>query len=184
VGKRQDCLDFSRFCSFDGLVLDVGCGPQARPTYFTFHSDGTRFFGIDPLLGDCPGDYPQFRALGEFLPFRDRVFDHVVFATSLDHFIDPGRALREAERVCKLAGEIDIWIGETKPDVPRPSVSPEWYVKLKKPSPAQDVFHLKRLGPSDLAAVLKDAGFYISAHEGHRVDDYRTNHFYRLAVIG
>jgi SAM-dependent methyltransferase len=182
VGKRQVSLDFSQFCKFDGLVLDVGCGPQAWPSHFASYTEATRFVGVDPLVGDAPADYTQFRALAEFLPFRDGVFDHVVFATSLDHFIDPVPVLLEARRVCRPDGAIDIWIGEKSPDAPKPAQSPTWYTKLKKPEGAEDVFHFKRLSAAETDEIIKRAGLRVAKREVHEVDQYRSNHFYKLQV--
>jgi SAM-dependent methyltransferase len=182
VGKRQNYLDFGRFSRFDGLVLDVGCGPQSWPTHFTDHSEKTRFVGVDPLIGETSPDYTQLRALGEYLPFPDKVFDHVVFATSLDHFIDPVPVLIEASRVCRDDGEVNIWIGEKRPGAPKPAVSPSWYANLKQPSEAEDRFHLKRLSLRDMLGLIERSGLLVSDEEIHQVDEFRTNYFYRLKV--
>ncbi|HEX8746005.1 MAG TPA: class I SAM-dependent methyltransferase [Pyrinomonadaceae bacterium] len=182
VGKRQVSIDFSRFCKFDGLVLDVGCGPQAWPSHFETYTEETRFVGVDPLVGDSPSDYTQFRALAEYLPFHDAVFDHVIFATSLDHFIDPVPALVEARRVCRPEGSIDIWVGEKSPDAPKPAVSPDWYNRLKKPEGAEDVFHFKRLSAADTDELINRAGLHVVKKEVHEVDQYRSNHFFKLQV--
>src|SRR5262245_85816 len=83
VGEREDAAAFARFCRLAGLVLDVGCGPQPWPAYFRDHAPGTRFVGVDPLVGEVAADYTQLRALAEYLPFADGVFDQVLFATTL-----------------------------------------------------------------------------------------------------
>jgi len=180
VGARQDCVDFSVFCRFKGLVLDVGCGPQPWPAYFRSHTEGTRFVGVDPLI-ETPGDeYLQLRAVAEYLPIRSGVFDHVVFATSLDHFVDPRRALNEAQRVCRATGEIDVWIGEKDPGAPLRRESPTWYLALKTPTGAQDTFHLKRLALPEAQALFAAANLWPVEHDVRKVDDYRNNHFFRL----
>ena len=183
VGDREDCALFSRFCGFDGLVLDVGCGPQACPAYFRFRSDRTRFVGIDPLIRASGSQYLQIRALSEFLPFRDHTFDHVVFATSLDHFIEPVTALREARRVCRTCGEIDIWNGEKREGAPPTVAGHEWYERLEKPLSAEDVFHLRRLRSTDVNVIFAEAGLGLAEEQVRRVDEYRTNFFYRLRVL-
>jgi len=182
VGKRKSPLQFGAFAGFDGLVLDVGCGPQSWPTHFAESTDRTRFVGVDPLVGASSPDYTQLRALGEFLPFREQVFDHVVFATSLDHFIDPVPVLLEAGRVCRSDGEVDIWIGEKKAGAPKPAVSASWYTSLKKPSEAEDVFHLKRLAREDMLRIIERSSLLISDEEVHPIDEFRTNYFFRLKV--
>ncbi len=112
VGERQDVARFAEFCNMQGTVLDVGCGPQARPSY----AGAKRFIGIDPLRGERERDFDFVQGIGEYLPFRDGTFDQVLFATSLDHLLDPVRALREAARVLAPGGSIEIWSGE----VPEP----------------------------------------------------------------
>ena len=178
VGPRADCEAFSRFCRFGGTVLDIGSGPQSWPTYFDGHAPGTFFVGVDPLAGATAPEYIQLKALGEYLPFRDAVFDHAVFATSLDHFVDPRIALAEAARVLKPTGVIDLWIGEKSPHAPKPAVSPEWFQALTRPEIADDVFHLKRLTLPAFSQILHDVGLSTVREESHRIDDYRAHHFY------
>lgn len=184
VGRRDDATAFARFARLEGFVLDVGCGPQRRPAYFDPHRDGTRFVGVDPLVGQSQADYPQIRALAEHLPFRDEVFDRVLFATTLDHFVDPGRALREAARVVSPSGEIAVWLGHKSPGAPPPTVSNAWYDALEVPEGAEDLFHFKRLAPEDAVVMFEAAGLEIGRREDHRVDQYRSNHFYALTPIG
>jgi hypothetical protein len=180
LGDREDCLAFSRFCAFDGSVLDVGCGPQHWPSYFNVRSPRASFVGVDPLIGDTSPDYPQVRALGEYLPFTDSVFRHVVFATSADHLIQPAVALSEAARVLVHGGEIDMWVGEKDPGTPPPSTSPEWYTRLRKPEGAEDFFHLKRLTRDDVQRLADAANLTIVEEQVLRVNEYRRNCFIRL----
>jgi len=180
VGDRADFLDFSRFCGLDGRVLDVGCGPQAWPTHFETHAPGTEFFGVDPLVGQREPRYTQVRALAEFLPFRDETFDHIVFATTLDHFVDPVAALREARRVVRPDGTIELWVGHKSADAPVPSQSPDWYSGLERPAGTDDVFHIKRLDGAEAVALFARAGLDLAEHEEHAIDPYRTNFFFRL----
>ena len=180
VGVRPDCLDFSDFCAFDGRVLDVGCGPQPWPAYFRAHTARTRFVGVDPLIETSSGQYLQLRAVAEYLPFRSGAFDHVVFATSIDHFVDPVQALREAGRTCRADGEINLWIGEKRAGAPARAESPEWYLRLERPAGSEDLFHIKRLDLEDVRRFVGEAGLHAQDHEVRRVDEYRTNHFLRL----
>ncbi len=181
VGDRPDYLAFSRFCRFDGLVLDIGCGPQPWPTHFKLHAPGTRFVGVDPLVPDAPASFVRVRGLGEFLPFQDEVFDQVVFATSLDHFLDTRAALREARRVCKPEGYILVFSGEKKPGAPRPAHSPQWYRNLVVPPGAEDPFHFKRFSEAELEQMMQAEGLVVQDHEAHPIDAWRTNHYYRIA---
>ncbi len=180
VGERDDCHAFSRFCQLSGWVLDVGCGPQSWPAYFAHHAARTQFVGVDPLATEGRGPYPRFRALGEYLPFRDEVFDRVLFSTSLDHMIEPVAALREAWRVCKRGGQVLLWSGEKKAGAPRPAQSPEWYRSLEVPAGAEDPFHFKRFTEEEVQQLCADAGLPIMEHVVLPVDDWRANHFYRV----
>ncbi len=179
VGERDDCKEFATFCNFKGLVLDVGCGPQPWPTYFGNLSTKAAFIGIDPLVGNAIADYVQFKALGEFLPFRANVFDHVVFATFLDHVVEPLKPLLEAKRVCKTNGQINIWIGVKKHGAPRMGSSANWYNQLKKPTLAEDLFHIQRLGIDELFSLLQQSEVKLIDCKEMVVDDYRSNYFIR-----
>jgi SAM-dependent methyltransferase len=179
VGERADCHSFRQFAACRGMVLDVGCGPQAWPAYFD-RSPDVVYTGIDPFADLGPSDFLKFVGLGEFLPFAGGVFDHVMFATTLDHFVDPTRVLREAARVTKPTGVIDVWLGETDPAAPKPKVSPEWYQRLTRPALADDLFHIKRMKQSDFLALVDAAGLTVLDSERHQVDPFRVNNFYRL----
>ena len=182
VGERADCLAFSRFCQLSGWVLDVGCGPQPWPAYFAEHAPGTQFVGVDPLAAGDGARYLRVRALGEYLPFRDGCFDRVLFATSLDHMIDPVAALREAKRVGRAGGQVLIWSGEKKPGAPRPAESPEWYRRLVVPQGADDPFHFKRFTEDEVQGMCARAGLPIAEHAVMTVDAWRANHFYRVVL--
>jgi len=180
VGKRRDYLKFSDFCAFDGLVLDIGCGPQTWPAHYARHTARTRFVGIDPLISDQPADYRQIRGLGEYLPFRTGAFDHVVFATSLDHMLDVRAALREAHRVCRPGGQIAVWSGEKKPEAPRPEHSPKWYQDLTIPDGAEDPFHVRRFPEAEVQRMFHDVELKVVEAQALPIDAWRTNHFYRI----
>ncbi len=181
VGEREDATAFARFCDLRGLVLDIGCGPQPWPAYFGVHAKGTRFVGVDPLVGETRADYAQLRALAEYLPFRDGSFDRVLFATTLDHFVSPHAALAEARRVLSDDGTIAAWVGHKDPGAPPPGHSPEWYRRLERPEGADDLFHVKRLDPSESEVLFAEAGLELLEREDMPVDEYRSNHFFKLA---
>jgi SAM-dependent methyltransferase len=114
VGDRQDAGAFAEFSQLKGRVLDVGCGPQALPSY----SGGDQFVGIDPLRGGRR-EFAFVQGIAEYLPFRDGAFDRVLFATSLDHMLSPKRALAESRRVLKPDGLVCVWHGEPPPPARR-----------------------------------------------------------------
>ncbi len=182
IGERSDFLAFGEFCGLSGDVLDVGCGPQAWPTHFSAAPPQTRFVGVDPLVGERPAEYAQVRGVAEHLPFADGVFDHVVFATTIDHFVDPVAALHEAIRVCKPTGAIGAFVGHKRDGGPPPTQSPDWYVRLKPPDGHDDLFHVSRLDPGGAEDLFARSGLRIEASETHLVDEFRSNHFFRLTA--
>lgn len=113
VGERDDATAYARFSELEGRVLDVGCGPQAMPSY----AEGVdaEVWGIDPLTGVQPRGFNFVKGVAEYLPFRDGAFDRVLFATSIDHLLSPAMSVASAARVTKPGGLVTVWLGETTP---------------------------------------------------------------------
>ena len=113
ITGRKETLLFKKFCSFRGRVLDVGCGPII-PGYLQDNQNIELAIGIDPLIsfqnGELRENIDLIRAMGEFLPFKERTFDIVSFATSFDHVIEPEKVLKESIRVLQDDGLISFWI--------------------------------------------------------------------------
>ena len=110
VGVRKDVALFAEFADLQGVVLDIGCGPQSEPSYA--EGFGGVFVGIDPLRGaGAARSFSFVQGIGEFLPFRAGTFDRVLFGTSLDHALSPELALREARRVVSSQGAVVVWLG-------------------------------------------------------------------------
>ena len=97
-----------------GEVLDLGCGKLSRPAYMMGAKH--RFFGIDPIAFEADRAFHFVRGYADFLPFKPAVFDHAIFASSLDHAINPMRALEEAVRVVRPGGTISAWVKTRAPD--------------------------------------------------------------------
>lgn len=89
-----------------GRVLDIGCADGSRSRHFL----GKDYFGIDPVVVSPSYGFPFLRAMAEFLPFADGVFDVAVSIESIDHFIDPAQALNEAARVLSAGGAVCIFV--------------------------------------------------------------------------
>lgn len=102
----------------DGVseILEVGCGTG----HFTrwFHSLGYKIVGLDisPVMLEvakrlwAEGKFINARA--EFLPFKDKTFDVVVFVACLEYMPDLVRVFREAERVARhgiIMGLMNRW---------------------------------------------------------------------------
>jgi ubiquinone/menaquinone biosynthesis C-methylase UbiE/uncharacterized protein YbaR (Trm112 family) len=170
IGDRADARAFAEFSRLEGLVLDVGCGPQELPSY----AEGTveRFVGVDPLRGAQPRAFAFAQAIAEYLPFRDGVFDRVLFATSIDHVLLPELALAEARRVSKPGGMVCVWTGEAAPPPPPEGLrerlrrkrgvveitTPRVTMRFRVPRGAADAFHAAHPSVEQLEQWLKRAG--------------------------
>lgn len=86
-------------------VLDIGCGAGDWLSAVSRH--GAFTVGLDissKAIATCKANLPQgyfLEGCAENLPFRENTFDVVTCLGSLEHFIDPGQALREIARVAK-----------------------------------------------------------------------------------
>jgi SAM-dependent methyltransferase len=159
VTERAVTVAFGRFADLRGLVLDVGCGPQTRPSYA--HEFEGRFVGIDPLRGEESRDFDFVQGLGEYLPFRAGIFDRVLFATTLDHMVSARRALLEAKRVVHPRGEIVVWSGDERTKPAFTGVTADWYDGLRVPQGAQDRFHVARFDRDSALEALHDVGLAV-----------------------
>jgi len=128
VSERDEIKRFMEFSQIQGTVLDVGCGPQAIPSYAVNFIG--RFVGIDPLKGSPEREFEFVNAVGEYLPFRDKTFDCVLFATTIDHFLDAVKVLSETRRVLKPGGAASIWFAEYVELLP-PDTTPIIILKLR-----------------------------------------------------
>lgn len=93
-----------------GTVLDVGCGIASLPAYLA-DFDKELIAGSDPLSPELSRDFNFYHGLAEMLPWQDNSFDNVIIGTSMDHFLDPYKALDEAKRVLKPNGFLLLWMG-------------------------------------------------------------------------
>lgn len=93
-----------------GSVIDVGCGIAEQPIYLADFSQDL-IVGTDPLSPDLPRNFYFHHGVAELLPWDDNSFDNAVVATSMDHFLDPNRALQEISRILKPNGMLLLWMG-------------------------------------------------------------------------
>jgi len=92
--------------------LDVGCNVQMLKAGILQRKPNCDVIGIDVvdysiLYKDREGKKPDVLASGEFLPFRDSIFDFVSFIESLEH-MDSKLAIEETFRVLKKGGRVFI----------------------------------------------------------------------------
>ena len=108
--EAQEVGNFLRD-NVEGKCLDVGCGLLPEPAYMKEQPDIT-FFGIDPFDDKIERKFKFTCGIGEELPYFNETFDCVLFASTIDHMIDPQLALKEAYRVLKPGGSLVIWYSE------------------------------------------------------------------------
>ena len=152
-------------------ILDIGCGTQHLPSYLP--EDGA-VVGLDPFLGQQPRGFAFVQGLGEYLPFRDGTFDHILFATSLDHMINPRRSLAEAQRCLKPQGYLNLWLDAQAEshDAPATSSWERYRLVVKK-----GVRSLSRGGWIEKLGWWRTLS-YISAVARMRVPDGAVDYFH------
>jgi len=178
---RPDALQFGEFCNYHGEILDIGCGPHKVPSYIKFkRNEEAKYYGIDILVGEQPKEHNFVQAMGEHLPYRDDLFDITISGTSILHYVSPVAGIKEALRVTKPDGYLCIWLGVKDEGAPKPAESPDWYQKLDTPEGAENPFHYKRYSTEVFDKMIADAGGEIIEREEHKVDEWRTNVFYKI----
>jgi len=91
----------------NSLVLDLACGTAEPSKYIACHS---RYIGVDISqisLKMARQSFPSaFFIRGDVahLPFKNQIFDYVICLYSLEHFLEPKKALLESIRILKPGG--------------------------------------------------------------------------------
>lgn len=96
--------------SQEALVLDAGCGIGNVTAKYC---QGYSIFGIDEQFSsieyckkNCTGKYVQSSLYN--IPFKDNVFDLILFLDAIEHLTDPLLVLKELARVLKPKANILI----------------------------------------------------------------------------
>ena len=166
-------------------VLDIGCGPYLRPPYL----NGTRasYVGIDPLLPYQNSGVMFAQAVGEYLPFRDAIFDTVIIAGSLDHVLSESAVLSEVHRCLVGDGHLLVWYSlvEREPLIRRikkmvrpparlsDAEKPRWLQiteALPIPRGAVDRYHRKYTDDVRLQHTLQHLRLTVCRRETHNVN--------------
>ena len=109
---REVVKAFSDFIDIDeAIILDIGSGAGYLPGYLLCDSPMKikHLVAIDPLPVSKKVSYARVQGWSELIPFRDKTFDAVIIATSLDHILCIESALTEVYRVLKDDSSVYIW---------------------------------------------------------------------------
>jgi SAM-dependent methyltransferase len=185
--EREDVVAFTKFCTLRGIILDVGCGPQPVPAY-AYMSLDSEYYGIDPIMNDTR-HFSFFQAYGEALPFADKSFDIILFATTLDHLIDVNASLKEVHRVLKKNGRVFLWQGLKSTNILARIIGyfrerkrkKEYFLSPDaKPESAEDLFHQKRFTGKEIEELFPSSHFKMRRKMVFRTDVIRYNLFYEF----
>lgn len=97
---------FARGLPDGARLLDAGSGEAQYAHHFTRH----RYTGVDLAVGDAAWDYSKLDAVADLtaLPFRDSAFDAAIHIVTIEHLLEPVRALAEIGRALKPGGVLLI----------------------------------------------------------------------------
>jgi SAM-dependent methyltransferase len=111
VESHETANHFASFVSpyLSGSILDIGCGPQAVPSYLQ-GANLEYVAGLDPLLPYEKHPFVFAQGVAEFLPWEDNTFDTVLAATSLDHVLLLDKTFAEVVRVLVPDGHFLTWV--------------------------------------------------------------------------
>lgn len=90
----------------NGLALDLGGGRGAIGP--AVKAKGYNYINLD--IRRFENGQPTVLGSAHELPFRDCVFDLVISKDSLEHFLEPWKAVAEVHRVLKSGGLFVIWV--------------------------------------------------------------------------
>ena len=154
------------------MLLDIGTGiQQGYLRYLRFKF----LWMLDPfeIKATRARFYFKINAVAEDIPIQDDFFHVVIAATSLDHMIDLGTALKEIHRVTKPGGKFLVWTSD-RSNIPIAGVVeyPNGSVFFTPPG-AVDPFHADNLSIGDQNAMIENAAF----KAGEFLNYEETNYF-------
>jgi 2-polyprenyl-3-methyl-5-hydroxy-6-metoxy-1,4-benzoquinol methylase len=131
--------------SIKGKTLDVGCNSGILHGYLSEkHED---LFGIDSVVTNYKDNVA--RGVGEYMPFKDEVFDSVVGGEIIEHLKNPEVFIGECFRILKSKGRIIL----TTPN--KNSLINRIFKSYNTP------FHLSLMVREELFNILEKSGFVI-----------------------
>ncbi|MFN3228469.1 MAG: methyltransferase domain-containing protein [Asticcacaulis sp.] len=119
-------------------TLDIGCGPQAIPSYLRKANIKT-LHGVDLLAPYEEHPFVFAQTAGEFLPWEDESFDLIASGGAIDHYYLLDQGMREANRVLTPGGHyvLSITLFDDAPFY-------DPYSFTIKPYDSEHLFHVNR----------------------------------------
>lgn len=161
---------FSAFLNTPVRCLDIGASHIAagriKPHLQAYERVLSVYCAIDPDPNQlaCQDDRLFIaRAVGEFLPFGNEVFDLVLIHATLDHCFDYGKALDELSRVLAPGGVASIYLNNDRSWAKR--LLP-WEARRRRDLAAGH--HHVFLAPSVLMKEMRGRGFEVLRLRGMR----------------
>jgi len=149
--------------------LDIGCGGSSRFPQHTVRGD------VNCDICKPKRKIPNFVLCdAHYLPFRDTAFKKVYMYDLIEHLDSPLQALKEARRVLKIGGELELGTPNALylPKILRSMIRRYYH-------PHED--HIQTWGLPELRALLFRAGFDSLVNYKTYLDSGKSWH-YRLAV--
>lgn len=119
-------------------TLDIGCGPQAIPSYLRKANIKT-LHGVDLLAPYEEHPFVFAQTAGEFLPWDDESFDLIASGGAVDHYYLLDQGMKEANRVLTPGGHyvLSITLFDDAPFY-------DPYSYTIKPYDSEHLFHVNR----------------------------------------
>lgn len=144
-----------------GKILDVGCGSGFAVEHCVKNRPDLEVHGVDvasALIQYAKEKRPQFHfelAKGEELPFSSEMFDAVLSLDTIEHLVDPARALAEARRVLKANGVLVVLVVLEH----HPLFRLIWWLWMKWKGKVWHGAHLRIFTKESLQKLVEESGF-------------------------
>jgi SAM-dependent methyltransferase len=161
----------------EGKVLDVGSADGTMTEFILRQTGADLVIGVEALASSV--DYAQkrfsrnkklqfFQVDAERLPFKRGEFDMVYCMDTIEHFLDPEKALKEMRRVLKKDGQLVILV-HTNSLLFRTL----WLVWENSRGWIWKGTHISDFSRNELEKLIKKAGFQIRSIDRFMLGMYR-----------